>query len=197
MSKLLVSIVAVASALVVPFAAHGQVAPDRPPKDTTGPDYRNEVFVGWSYTSINQVNLSRSGLQGFNASVGHNFGNHFGLKVDGGHYAWDVTATNPGSPSVDMILAGPVLRANLYERWSLYVEGLLGAVHTGGVSIQPDFSFAGGPGIGLDYNRSARWTVRLWGDDIGSSFTLTPFQPGFSPHRRFNARAGVGVAYHF
>ena len=201
MSKLLVSIVAVASALVVPFAARGQVAPDRPPKDVTiGPEYRNDVYVGWSYTSLNQVNQSRSGLQGFSASVTRNFGNHFGLKADGGYYGWDVTGTNlanPGKPNVSMVLAGPVLRANLFEKWSVYAEGLLGGVHTGGVSIEPNISFAGGPGIGLDYNHSARWTVRAFGDVIGSSFTLVPFQPGFSPHRRWNARAGVGLAYHF
>jgi hypothetical protein len=197
MSKLLVSIVAVASALAVPFAARGQVAPDRPPKDTTAPEYRNELFAGWSYTSLNQVSQSRSGLQGFNLSASRFFGNHFGLKADGGHYAWDVTATNQGSPSVDLILAGPVLRANLYEKWSMYVEGLIGGVHTGGVTIQPNVSFAGGPGVGLDYNRTARWSLRAWGQDIGSSFTETPFQPGFSPHRRWNARAGIGVAYHF
>ena len=201
MSKFLVSIVAMASALVVPLAARGQVAPDRPPKDVTNlPEYKNEVYVGWSYSSLNQVNQSRSGLQGFNASVARNFGNHFGVKVDGGYYGWDLTGTNtpnPGKPTVAMVLAGPVLRANLYEKWSLYVEGLLGGVHTGGVSIQPNVSFAGGPGIGLDYNRSARWTVRMWGNDIGSAFTLVPFQPGFSPHLRWNARAGIGVAYHF
>jgi hypothetical protein len=197
-SKLLVSIVAVASALVVPLAARSQVAPDRPPKDVTNlPEYKNEIYVGWSYTSLNQVSQSRSGLQGFSASLGRNIGNHFGVKVDGGHYAWALTSGNPGSPTVDMFLAGPVLRANLYEKWSLYVEGLLGGVHTGGVSIEPNVSFAGGPGIGLDYNRNPRWTVRLYGNDIGSSFTLTPFQPGFSPHLRWNARAGIGVAYHF
>jgi hypothetical protein len=85
----------------------------------------------------------------------------------------------------------------LYEKWSGYVEGLVGGVHTGGISIQPNVSFAGGIGIGVDYNRTPRWAIRLFGDDIGSSFTLTPFQPGDSPHMRWNARAGVGVAYHF
>lgn len=199
-SKLLLLTVAVASALVVPIAARGQVAPDRPPKDTTGPEYKYEGYIGWSYTSLNQVNQSRSGLQGVSASVARDFGNHFGLTVDGGHYGWSVTASNPPNPNpptVDMVLAGPVARATLYEKWSAYAEGLVGGVHTGGVSIQPDVSFAGGVGVGLDWNRGARWSVRAWGQDIGSSFTLVPYQPGFSPHMRWNARAGIGVVYHF
>jgi hypothetical protein len=196
-SKLLLSILAVASAIVVPVSAISQVAPERPPKDLTGPDYKYEVYVGYGYTSLNQVNQSRSGLQGVSGSVMRKFGDHFGLKVDGGHYAWDVTATNAGKPTVDLFLAGPVLRGNLFEKWSAYVEGLLGGAHTGNVSIRPNVSFAGGFGMGVDYNKSQRWSVRAFGDNIGSSFTLVPYQPGFSPHTRWNARAGIGLAYHF
>lgn len=197
MSKFLLSIVAVASAFAVPIAAVGQIAPDRPPKDLSGPNYKYEAFVGWGYTSLNQVNQSRSGLQGVNGSVMRGFGDHFGLKIDAGHYAWAVTSSNPGNPTVDLFLAGPVIHGNLFEKWSAFAEGLVGAAHTGGVVIQPDVSFAGGVGLGVDYNRSARWSLRFFGDDIGSSFTLTPFQPGDSPHMRWNARAGAGLVYHF
>ena len=196
-SKLLLSILAVASAIVAPVFAMSQVAPERPPKDLTGPDYKYEVYVGYGYTSLNQVNQSRSGLQGVSGSVTRLFGDHFGLKVDGGHYAWDVTATNAGKPTVDLFLAGPVLRGNLFEKWSAYAEVLLGGAHTGNVSIRPNVSFAGGYGMGVDYNKSARWSIRAFGDNIGSSFTLVPYQPGFSPHMRWNARAGIGLAYHF
>jgi hypothetical protein len=196
-SKLLFSILAVVSAIVIPISAVGQVAPEKPPKDLSGPDYKYEVYVGYGYTSLNQVNQSRSGLQGVSGSVMRKFGDHFGVKVDGGHYAWSVTAANTGNPTVDLFLAGPVVRGNLFEKWSAYAEGLLGGAHTGGVSIQPNVSFAGGLGLGVDYNKSARWSIRAFGDDIGSSFTLSPFQPGFSPHMRWNARAGIGVVYHF
>ena len=196
-SKLLLSVLAVASAIVIPISAVGQVAPEKPPKDLTGPDYKYEVYVGYGYTSLNQVNQSRSGLQGVTFSVMRGFGDHFGIKGDYGTYRWDVTATNPGSPTVDMFLGGPVVRGNLFEKWSAYAEGLIGGVHTGGVSIQPDVSFAGGIGAGVDYNKNARWSIRAYGDDIGSSFTLVPFSPGDSPHRRWNARAGIGVVYHF
>jgi hypothetical protein len=196
-SKLLLSIMAVASAVIVPMAAVGQIAPERPPRDVTGPVYKYEAYVGYGYTSLNQVNQSRSGLQGVSASVTRNFGDHFGLKLDGGHYAWNVTSKNPGSPTVDMLLLGPVIRGNLFEKWSGYAEGLFGGEHTGGVSIQPNIAFAGGFGIGVDYNRSARWAVRVFGDDIGSSFTIQPYESGFSTHMRWNARAGIGLVYHF
>lgn len=196
-STLLLSIVAVASALAVPMAARGQVAPDRPPKDLSEPVYKYQAYVGWGYTSLNQVNQSRSGLQGVSGSIMRGFGDHFGLKLDGGHYAWSVSATNTGNPTVDLFLAGPVIHGNLFEKWSGFAEGLLGGAHTGGVSIQPNVSFAGGIGVGLDYNFKPRWSLRMSGDDIGSSFTLVPFQPGYSPHMRWNARGGIGLAYRF
>lgn len=198
-STLLLSIVAVASALVVPMAARGQVAPERPPKDLSGPDYKYQVFVGWGYTSLNQVNQSRSGLQGVSGSIMRGLGDHFGVKIDGSHYAWNVEASNSvvGNPSVDLFLAGPVIHGNIFEKWSAFAEGLIGGAHTGNISIQPNVSFAGGVGVGVDYNKTPRWSFRMYGDDIGSSFTLSPFQPGDSPHKRWNARAGVGVAYRF
>jgi hypothetical protein len=197
MSKRLLSFLAAASAIVIPFSAAGQVAPERAPKDLTGPDYKYEAYVGYSYTSLNQVNQSRSGLQGVSASVMRGFGDHFGLKADGSYYAWAVTATNAGSPNVSLVLVGPVAHANLFEKWSAYGEVLLGGAHTGGVTIQPKVSFAGGFGMGVDYNKNARWSIRAFGDDIGSSFTLVPFQPGDSPHMRWNARAGIGAVFHF
>ena len=196
-SKLLFFVLVVAAAIAVPFSASGQVAPERPPKDLTGPDYKYEAYVGFGYTSLNQVNQSRSGLGGITGSVTRKFGEHFGVKGDYGYYLWDVSATNPGNPSVSMFLAGPEVHGNLFEKWSAYAEGLIGGVHTGGVSIQPDVSFAGGVGVGMDYNRTARWGIRAYGDYIGSSFTLTPFEPGFSAHTRWNARAGIGMVYHF
>lgn len=196
-SKLLFLILAVASAIVVPISANGQVAPEKPPKDLSGPDYKYEAYIGYGYTSLNQVSQSRSGLQGITGSLMRGFGDHFGLKADIGYYAWDVTATNTGNPTVTMYLVGPEVHGHLFEKWSAFAEGLLGGVQTGGVTIQPDVSFAGGVGVGLDYNKNARWSIRAYGDDIGSAFTVVPYQPGFSAHTRWNARAGIGLVYHF
>lgn len=195
-SKLLHSIVAGVLA-VLPMAAVSQVAPEKPPRDLSGPDYKYEAFVGWGYTSLNQVNQSRSGLQGVSGSIQRNIGDHFGVKLDGGHYAWSVTSSNPGNPKVDMFLLGPQVHAHLFEKWSAFLEGSMGGVHTGGVSIEPKMSLAGGFGMGVDWEHSERWAIRLSGDDIASSFTLVPFQSGDSPHMRWNARASIGVVYHF
>jgi hypothetical protein len=196
-SKFLLLVLAPLLALLLPMAAMGQVAPDRVPTVRTGPDYKYSAFVGWGYTSLNQVNQSRSGLQGVAASVTRDFSDHFGVTIDGGHYAWSVTSSNTGNPSVDLVMAGPVVHGDLYGKLSGFAHALLGGAHTGGVAIQPGVSFAGGFGVGVDYAKSPRFSFRLYGDDIASSFTLVPYQRGFSPHMRWNARAGVGVVYHF
>jgi hypothetical protein len=193
---LLAMLVAV-SGLLAPLAAYSQIAPEKAPAATTEPTYKYVVFGGFGYTSINQVSQSRSGLGGISASVTRNWGRYFGLTVQGGHYAWALTDSNPGNPTVDHFLAGPELHAQLYGPVSMYVHGLLGGVHTGGVSISPSVSFAGGVGLGMDYRLNERWGLRAYGDDIGSSFTVTPYVPGNSPHRLFNAHAAIGVTYRF
>jgi hypothetical protein len=194
--KLLIGILAWAAALA-PTAASCQVAPEKTPSQQTGPDYKYQAFVGVGYTSLNQVSQSNSGLVGVTVSVTRDWGKYFGFTLDGGHYQWVVTRTNPEAASVNLYLAGPELHAPLYEKASLFVHGLIGAAHTGGVAIYPDYSFAGGVGIGLDYKLNEHFGVRAYGDDIGSSFSITPYQSGDSPHRRFNARASFGVTYKF
>jgi hypothetical protein len=195
--KMLLSFLAAIPAALMPLSATCQMAKEKAPALTTEPQYKYEVFVGWGYTSLNQVNQSNSGLQGVSLSLTRDWGKYFGITAEGGHYAWTVTASNPVSSSVDLYLAGPAFHAPLYERASLFIHGLLGAAHTGGVSIKPNESFAGGVGLGVDYKLGPHLGLRAYGDDIGSSFTLTPYQPGDSPHRRFNARGSIGVTYKF
>jgi hypothetical protein len=179
------------------MSASSQVAPERVPKAPEGPTYKYEAYVGWGYTSLNQVNQSRSGLQGVTGEFTRGFGDHFGVTLDGAHYAWPVTSANIGNPTVDLFLAGPEVRGDLYEKFSGFAHGLIGVAHTGGVTIQPNISFAGGAGVGVDYNKTARFSIRAFGDAIESSFTVVPYEPGDSPHKRWNARGGVGVVYHF
>ena len=196
-SKLFFGILAAAAALLTPFKATCQIAPEKSPSQSTEPEYKYQVFVGVGYTSLNQVSQSNSGLLGVTASVTRDWGKYFGITLDGGHYQWVVTRANPEAASVNLYLAGPEFHAPLYEKASLFVHGLIGAAHTGGVAIYPNYSFAGGIGIGLDYKLNSHFGIRAYGDDIGSSFSITPFQPGDSPHRRFNARASMGVTYKF
>ena len=183
--------------MLAPLGAQGQLEKEKEPDATSQPAFKYTAYVGWGYTSINQVTLSESGLQGVTYAGTRNWGRYFGLTGQGGYYAYSVTRANAGNPTVEYYLGGPEVHANLYGRTSLFVHGLLGVAHTGGVPIQPPVSFAGGFGIGGEYRLSQRLSVRLQGDDIGSSFTIQPYQSGDSPHRHFNAHATIGIAYRF
>ena len=184
---------------LIPAALMSQVAPDRAPRDRGEPQFNYQVFAGFAYTSLNQVNQSRYGLIGANVEVSRNFGRFFALTVDGAYFPASYASGNPGNPKVSMFLAGPELHAPLYGKVNIYFRGLLGGEHTGGEGMTPRVSFAGGPGLGLEYMLSPRLVIRLGGDDILSSFSVTNNTPqlGYSPHRRANARATVGVAYRF
>jgi hypothetical protein len=195
--KCFLGILAALVAVLMPIDASCQIAPEKSPSVNTEPEYKYEAFVGFGYTSLNQVSQSNSGLVGVSASVTRDWGKYFGITLDGGHYQWVLTRANPERASVNLYLAGPEFHAPLYEKASIYVHGLIGAAHTGGVAIYPDYSFAGGVGIGLDVAMNSHFAVRAGGDDIGSSFSITPYQSGDSPHRRFNARASIGVKYRF
>lgn len=198
---LLISILAVVPAVLIPLAATSQVAPARGSRSPNRGEssYKYEVFAGYGYTSLNQVNQSRSGLQGVNLSATRDFGKYFGVTADGAYYRYALTATNPGDPSVDAVLFGPVVHAELFRQISGFAHGLLGGEHTGGESQTPNISFAGGLGGGLEYKLSPRFSVRASGDDIASSFSLRNNSKalGYSPHLHWNSRAAFGVVYRF
>jgi hypothetical protein len=199
-SKLLLSLAVLVSAVLFPLASFGQVAPDRAPRPDSGvPAFKYQAFVGMAYTSLNQVNQSRYGLVGVEGDFNINFGRYFALTADGAYFPGSFQSGNPGDPKVAHFLAGPELHAALYGKVGGYFRGLIGGAHTGGENMTPDVSFAGGPGIGLDYVLSPRWVLRTGGDYILSSFSLRNNSPqvGYSPHRRGNARATIGVAYRF
>lgn len=198
--KWLLSLLAVVPAVLAPVAVSGQIAPDRGPRaEHAEPTYKYQVFAGFSYTSLNQVNQSRFGLIGFNIDASRNFGRYFALTADGAFYSTSFSSGNPGNPSVSMILGGPELHAPLYGRVNGYFRGLLGGEHTGGEGVTPNISFAGGLGGGLEYVLSPRLVIRAGGDEILSSFSVrnnTP-QLGNSAHMRGNGRATIGVGYRF
>ena len=198
--KWLISTLALVAAALIPLAAAGQVAPDRAPRPERPEDnYKYQVYAGFGYTSLNQVNQSRYGLIGVNIAVSRNFGRYFAVTADGGYYPKSLATGNPGNPSVDNIFFGPELHAPLIGKVNGFFRGLLGGEHTGGEGVTPKVSFAGGLGGGLEYVLSPHLVIRASGDNILSSFTVinsTP-QQGNSPHMRGNARASIGVAYRF
>jgi len=200
----LILVLAVVSAVLMPLAASSQILPGH--KSAAEGDetvYKNEVYGGYAYTSLNQVNLSRSGLQGGELSYTRDFGKYFGLTADGAFYQYPFAnpeVTNSTiTPSVDTVLFGPELHAILYEKTTGFFHALLGGEHVGGTGQTPNISFAGGVGGGLDYKLTSRISVRASGDVILQSFSVTGNSPalGYSPHRTRNARATIGVVYHF
>jgi hypothetical protein len=196
--KFLLSMLAAIPAALLPLSASAQVAsPDAAPAEKTPADYRYAVSVGYGYTSLNQVDQSRSGLQGVEASVTRDFSKHFGVIADGAFYKYAIKSGNPGTPSVDLVLFGPVVHAELYGKFSGFIRGLLGGEHTAGESEIPNISFAGGIGGGMDYALTPRISLRASGDDILSSFVEDPRHLGYSTHRRSNGRAALSVVYHF
>lgn len=210
--KLLLSILATVPALFMPLAATSQIAPDRPARaPQTEPSTKYEVFAGYGYTTLNQVNNSRYGLEGINASVTRDWGRFFGVTADGAYYKFALYGCNsgsagvakencnPGNPSVDALLFGPVLHTNLYGPVDGFFHVLVGGEHTGGEYMTPKVSFAGGVGAGLDYKLTKRFVLRLSGDDIASSFSVRNNSPelGYSPHRTRSSRASFGLVYKF
>jgi hypothetical protein len=130
---LLLSILAVVPAALMPLAAIGQVAPDRDSKpDKAEPSYKYEVFAGYGYTSLNQVNQSRSGLQGPDVIVTRNWGKYFAITADGAYYKYAYESGNPGTPSVQAVLFGPVIHTPIAGRFSGFGHVLLGGEHLAG-----------------------------------------------------------------
>jgi hypothetical protein len=192
-------------AAFLPLAAAGQASPAGASRSTdeTERTFKYEVYAGYAYTSLNQVNQSRYGLQGFNASVTRDFGKYFGLTAEGDYYkvpiSKPVVTGSTAIPVVESVLFGPVLHANLYGKFGGFFHGLLGGEHTGGESQTPNISFAGGIGGGMEYTLSPRLSLRATGDFIGASFSLTgnSAELGNSPHRSWDPRASFGAVYRF
>lgn len=181
-------------AALLPVAAFAQVESGPAPAP---PKY--EVYAGFAYTSLNQVNLSRHGLMGGKVTLTRDWGKYFGLMATGDYYKYATGGGNPGHPSVSSFMVGPELHADIYGPLSGLVFGEVGAEHTGGEGMTPDLSFAGGVGIGMSYRISNRWSIRTTGDRVAGSFSLNgnTSQLAYSTHRTWNARATFGAVYRF
>jgi len=183
----------------MPLAAAAQTAPasGSAPAERGEPSYKYQAYVGYGYTSINQVDQSRNGLQGTDLSLTRDWGKYFGITAQGGYYKYPYDTTNPGDPSVTMVLLGPVLHAPLIGKSSVFVHALFGGQHTGGESITPDIAFAWGGGIGVEYRLTGRFSLRTFGDMIDTATAEDPDNLGYSPHRHANAHATIGLVYQF
>jgi len=199
--KFLLSMLAAIPAVLLPLSAACQVAP------AAEPSYKYSAFAGYGYTSLNQVNQSRYGLMGVQLGVTRELGKYVGVLGEGSTYSFDNHAStssstgnnNPGDPSVDTVLFGPVFHGPIYGRVDGFVDILLGGEHTGGENMTPKVSFAGGFGGGLTYKLNKRFSLRAVGERVESSFSLTDntSELGDSSHKHWNARGGFGVAYRF
>lgn len=197
--------------LFLPLQAVGQVSsPDDKGANAQPATPKYEVYAGWGYTSINQVNQSRYGLMGVELSGTRDWGKYFGLSLMGNYFKPPLSigsggggvnnnTSNPGDPSVYEVLAGPEFHADIYDRIGGFIHGGFGVEHTGGEQMTPNVSFAGGFGGGMYYRLNDRFSVRVSGDKIGASFSLIDNTKilGNSPHRTWNSSATIGIGYHF
>lgn len=197
----LLTIVAAAIAGLMAPIVRAQVTsePESPPPPPAAPASRYEVTAGYGYSTINQLNQSRYGLQGVELSAARYWGKHFAVVLLGDEYKWATSKGNPGNPSILSLLVGPQFRMNIAGPVDGFFRGTMGTEHTGGEHMTPDFSFAGGIGGGLDIGLGQRFAVRISGDRIGASFSPANNSPqlNYSPHETWNTRASVGVVYRF
>lgn len=215
-SKFLLSVLVAVATAMMPLTATSQIAPDKPARAAAAESYpKYEVFAGVGYTSLNNVNQSRNGQLGVDLSVTRDWGKYFGLTANGGVYKYTYDASNPGDPTVTMVLLGPVVHAHLFGPTEAFAHVLLGCEHISGTPVRsdtsssaptqpyatPSESFAGGYGGGIDYKVTSRFYLRVWGDDIRSAITADLPQScanmGCASHESRSARAGLGVVYKF
>ena len=190
---------------VLPLTVRGQVTPEAapsPPK--AAPSYKYRAYVGFAYTSLNQVNESRYGLMGIEGAVTRDFGKYFGISGNGEYYkvaagSGTGSQANPGDPRVYSLLAAPEVHASLFGPLNGILFGELGVEHTGGEHMIPDTSFAGGWGGGMSYNINSRWAIRVTGDRLAASFSLINNSRAlnYSTHRTQNPRATIGLEFRF
>ena len=201
-SKILLRISAVVAVALAPLVASAQVNSDSGPGPLQAAPYKYEAYVGLAYTSIKQVPVSYSGLIGGKVSLARDWGKYFQLIASGDYESKGVGhsyLTNPGSPSVYTFLVGPGVRVPLYGRLSGGLFAELGLEHTGGESMSPNISFAGGFGGGLTCNLNRRFALQLTGDRVAASFSLPNNSPvvAYSTHRTWDARGTGGLVVRF
>jgi hypothetical protein len=199
----MLAILAAAVAAAVPMPSIGQVNPEaKPAAAENTQSYKYEVYAGFAYTRLKQVNGSYSGLAGGKVTLTRDWGRFFQLSGSGDYYSVGLGHNNlvaRGNPSVYSFMVAPGIHANLFERLSGQVFGEVGGEHTGGVNETPSLSFAGGFGGGLTYSLTNHLGIQLTGDRVGASFSLANNSSNlaYSTHRSWDARGTMGIVYRF
>lgn len=190
-------------AALLPICASAQTSASSTGPDDTPKTSRYDIFAGAAVTTQNQIVHSHGLLLGFEVGVTRNFGKYFGLDVQGASMSRSLSSANQDvsgiSPNYSQFLAGPEFHAQLYEKVSGNVHVLLGGSHTGGSGITgtPNVAFSYGLGMGFDYRLSPRFSLRLNGDRIKTSFVQGAPSLGNSPHPYENAQGAFGLVYHW
>jgi hypothetical protein len=82
--------------------------------DEADKTYKYEVYAGYAYTSLNQVNSRAMGLQGVNVSVTRDFGKYFGVTAEGDYFKYPSPLRKHGQA---------VLPSGQQDSWALAPEG--------------------------------------------------------------------------
>jgi outer membrane protein OmpA-like peptidoglycan-associated protein len=181
---------------------------------------RVEWFLGYSFwRAVPTSNSNRMGyLHGGSTSIAYNFNSYLGLVADFGSYDNNkLTLIGPtGSQTFNSdgsafsFAFGPRISYRRYERFTPFIEALLGGAHASSVKISgctgtPNCTFLGSDtgfatflGTGFDIKISRHISLRL----IDADFLLTHFKDPFSTNGQGrgwqdNVRLSTGIVFRF
>lgn len=190
-------------ALIFTISAQAQSSASADSAETTEKSPRYDIFAGVAGTSINQIVHGHGLLVGFEAGVTRNWGKYFGVNAQVASMSLNTSDKNNSvlgiTPNYTQFLIGPELHAPLYERLSGGFHVLIGVSHTGGTNVvgTPDISVSNDVGAFLQYKLRPRFSIKLSGDRVATSFVQGAAEIGNTPHRYSNVQSALGVVYHF
>jgi hypothetical protein len=156
-----------------------------------------DVFAGYSFVHTEPgAQLSTFNSNGGVASAALNFSNWFAGVIEAG----GVHASHIGGADVDAtaetVMAGPKIMLFHRSKFTPFAQALFGFVHTNpGYSQQPitHNTFAAAPGVGLDWNATRHFGIRL--AQVDYLLTRIPATAGQVNWNNFRYSAGVVVRF--
>jgi opacity protein-like surface antigen len=179
-----------------------------------------EWYLGYSFWRAMPTSFSnRMGyLHGGSTSVAYNLNSYFGLAADfGGYDNSSLTLFSPtesrtvdSNGSASTYAAGPRFSYRRYERFTPFVEALLGGVHASSVRISgctgtpsctplsSENAFTAIAGTGLDIRISHRVALRLFEGDFLLTHFKNPISTGGQERGwQENVRFSTGIVFRF